>query len=117
MNKTNIKEKVRTMLNEIPIWPIQIQMKELAKRHGVPAYNLPTNAPLAEDDGYVCWPDDNAKHRFLEENDGRRCSKNSGGRAGEAEGPGAGSNGRYSQMVGRKKMPDNGRSAAGDRRE
>lgn len=70
MNKTNIKGKMRTMLNEIPIWPSQIRMKELAKRHGVSAHNLPTNAPLAEDGGYVFWPDDNAKHRFLGETDG-----------------------------------------------
>lgn len=59
---------IRAIIEDIPVYPEEARLCVLARSHG---YNrvcdfLPTDSPIAEDDGFACFPNQKAKDNYLE---------------------------------------------------
>lgn len=58
-------DKMKIVLTEIPVWPKQVKLNRLCQKHGVGLCAFPIDAPIGEDGGWVCYPDQEMKDRYL----------------------------------------------------
>ena len=53
------------MLIEIPVWPRQAALHDLARRHNVRTGNIPVDCPVGEYGGYITWPTEKSKAEYF----------------------------------------------------
>lgn len=61
--KTDLHPRMIAKLKAIPVYPQEVMSGALSKRYGINGY--PTNAPIGEDNGWICYPDKKTKERYL----------------------------------------------------
>lgn len=60
-----VPTKMLKMLLEIPVWPNEVQLYAVSRKHGVCGGNIPTDCPVGEYNGYVTWPTEKAKASYF----------------------------------------------------
>lgn len=53
------------MLKNLPVYPRQEMFFEFCTRYRVTIPSIPTDCPIGEYNGLVCWPDQRTKDRYL----------------------------------------------------
>lgn len=61
--KTDIHPRMIAKMKAIPVYPHEVMARALSKRFGI--FGIPTNAPVGEDNGWICYPDKKTKERYL----------------------------------------------------
>lgn len=60
-----VPTKMLEMLIEIPVWPKQAALYELARKHDVRSGNIPVDCPIGEYGGYITWPTEKSKAEYF----------------------------------------------------
>lgn len=60
-------KKMTAMLMDIPVWPKEVRLEEVCKKHCVAQSNIPTFVPIGEEKGWACWMNQKIKDKFFRE--------------------------------------------------
>lgn len=62
-------DKLKAVIEEIPVYPEEVKLCDLAHKYGFKKTNipLPAECPIAEDEGRACFVDQESKDRYLNE--------------------------------------------------
>ena len=63
--KMEVPTKMIEMLIEIPVWPKEAPLYDLARKHKVCCGNIPTDCPVGEYEGYITWPTEKSKAEYF----------------------------------------------------
>lgn len=61
--KESISPNLAAKLEAIPVWPDEVSLAYLNRKYGV--MGLPADAPIGEDDGWVCYPTTKDKRCYI----------------------------------------------------
>ena len=62
-HKESISPNLAAKLEAIPVWPEEASLSYLGHKYGVAG--LPADAPIGEDEGWVCYPTVKDKDRYM----------------------------------------------------
>lgn len=61
--KLSISPKMAAKLEAIPVWPDEVSLSFLGRKFGV--VGVPADAPIGEDEGWVCYPTAKDKESYM----------------------------------------------------